>query len=153
MIKTKLQLTWIVLLTIPFFYACKKEKTESNTIKAEFNYDKLLKGRWMMISATISPALNGDTDLFKSYPPCFKDDTVFFKKDSVFLRKTGMYKCNTIEQDTMFYTWNLKDDSIIELNGAESTILLLDDKKLVVATKQMINSKEYINTTTYDNIE
>lgn len=145
----KIKLNTFILLSFLFIFSCKKEKTD--TVKTKSNYEKILEGKWVLNSVFVSPPLNGDTDVYKTFPVCLKDDTLIYKTDSLLIYKTGNNKCSSGESDIVFYKWYMKDDSIIGLNGAESNIIQLDENTLVHTSKQTINTKVYTYKSTYLN--
>lgn len=143
---------FFLLTLILTFSACKKTEVQPAS-KIFSNYEGLIGGKWFLASVKVSPALNGDTDLYASYPNCVKDDTIYYKKDSVFTLNSGTLKCQTSEPQESNYMWYIQGDSTIYLNGGTSLITKLDDKVLETRTYQVMGNVKYTYKHSYLNVK
>jgi hypothetical protein len=103
MVMKTLKLYLMVVLFGLSIFGCKKDSTA--TVKEN------LTGKWMMTAMTISPAINGVTDMFSTSDACGKDDLTIFNADGTITKDEGAVKCNSSNPQTSSGgTWVLSAD-------------------------------------------
>ena len=121
------QLSIMVLIII--MAACKKEKTPAPT---DDTITILQSGDWKLTAFTISPALNGITDVMQNIPPCAKDNLLQFKPNSIFYFDEGATKCDPSGPQRETGTWSY-DPAIKQLKYASPSLDFVIDIKSINA--------------------
>ena len=148
----KLNYLFIVSLFLSTF-SCKKDDAPSKK--------DLLSGKnWMLVSETISPAINFNgiliTDLYAQMDDCTKDDISKFNANGTYTLEEGATKCDV--NDPQVYdsgTWVFNSDQTILVmtsptNGTlNAEIIELTSTKCVVSQESTINDIKYKITDTY----
>jgi hypothetical protein len=94
------------MLVLPLLLGCKKEDEVAPTKR-----DALTKATWIQTALTVSPALNGQTDYFKDFDACTKDDVYRYATDGKYTAEEGASKCTTTAPTVFFEgTWRLTQD-------------------------------------------
>lgn len=110
--------------------SCKKDKDPSKN-------EMLTTGKWKVISSSISPAIDWDSDgdldndLYGLMDACDKDDYTVFRTDGTIEENQGPKKCDSLDPQTDFLIWSLKNnDTILVIDGEDYTIEQLDGTTL-----------------------
>lgn len=123
----------VVLFGLSIF-SCKKDSTAT----AKEN----LIGKWMMTAMTISPAINGVTDMFSTTDACGKDDLIIFNADGTVTNDEGVVKCNASDPQTSSGgTWALSAD------GKTLTVTSTTNE-IQVITVVTLSSTKFVGTMT-----
>jgi uncharacterized lipoprotein NlpE involved in copper resistance len=145
MVMKKLILYLMVVLFGLSLFSCKKdEKTAKEN----------LIGKWMMTAMTISPAINGVTDMFSTTDACGKDDLTIFNADGTVTNDEGVVKCNASDPQTSSGgTWVLSADgktlTMTSTNGTQViTIVTLTSTSFVGKMTMVESGVTYTYTVT-----
>ena len=114
------QLSIMVLIII--MAACKKEKTPAPT---DDTITILQSGDWKLTAFTISPALNGITDVMQNIPPCAKDNLLQFKPNSIFYFDEGATKCDPSYPQIFSLPWKFADNETKLILGTDENAILV----------------------------
>ena len=132
----KLNVYLLVVLFGLSLFSCKKdEKTAQEN----------LIGKWMMTAMTISPAMNGVTDIFSTSDACGKDDLTIFNADGTITKDEGVVKCNSSNPQTSSGgTWVLSADgktlTVTSTNGPQIITIVTLTSTSFVGTQTIVNS-------------
>jgi hypothetical protein len=95
--------------------------------KEENQVNPLIVGKWKLIASTVSPPLEGDTDLFATLDDCEKDDILEFKANNTYELTEGLVKCGedqilesggfVLSADLKKFTIDGEDYEILELSA------------------------------------
>jgi hypothetical protein len=66
----------------------------------------LMNKNWKVTGCVVSPAVNGNTDMYAMAPACSKDDTYRFNANNVHVFDEGATKCFASDPQTISGTWN-----------------------------------------------
>ncbi len=129
--------------------ACTKEyAVEINASKVDLLTDK----EWVVQKLEEKVGNGNWEDIFSQFLPCQKDNWFKFNKDFTVIYNEGPLACipNTANQIIDTDTWRLSNDETILYTGSYAyTILQLDQKTLVVYTKETIAGETYESKSTY----
>jgi hypothetical protein len=146
MVMKTLNLYLLVVVFCLSLFSCKKdEKTPTEN----------LIGKWMVTAMTISPAMNGVTDMFSTSDACGKDDLTIFNADGTVTKDEGAVKCNSSNPQTSSGgTWVLSADgktlTMTNTSGTQQivTIVTLSSTSLVVTQTMVQSAVTYTYTIT-----
>lgn len=110
---------------------------------------------WKISSATISPAVDGKTNLLELIP-CYLENTESYSSNGSFVKDEGSNKCGNVEQ-TRTGTWSFNSsETIIQINYSKSTeidesfnILELSDNTFKYSGIYELEDVEYTLTFTF----
>ena len=98
--------TAITILTVIITCACSKENVNANTGTTDKTATYLMAGNWKLTSITVSPGVNGVTDLSSILPECEKDNIFEFKAGNKFYFDQGAIKCDASLAQSDEGTWS-----------------------------------------------
>jgi hypothetical protein len=148
----KLNFLLIVSLCLATF-SCKKDDAPSKK--------DLISGKnWMLISETVSPAINFNgiliTDLYAQLDDCTKDDISKFNANGTYTFEEGATKCDVNDPQVFDSgTWVFNSDQTILVltspsNGTiNAEIIELTSSKIVTSQQSTIDGINYTVTDTY----
>jgi len=129
--------------------ACTKEyAVEIKASKKDLLTDK----EWIVQKLEEKVGSGNWEDIFTQFQPCQKDNWFKFNKDFTVIYNEGALAClpNMPNQILDTETWRLSDDETILYTGPYAyTILQLDQKTLVVYSKEIIAGETYESKSTY----
>jgi len=129
----KLNVYLIVILFCLSIFSCKKDKTTAK---------ENLIGKWMETAMTVSPAMNGITDMFSTEAACDKDDIIIFNADGTNQSDAGLIKCNASDpQIENEGTWALSADG-------KTLTLTSTNNEIQVLTVVTLSSTSFVGTMT-----
>jgi hypothetical protein len=143
----KLSLYLAVVAIGVVMFGCKKDSTTT------ISKDDII-GKWMMTSMTVSPAMDGVTDMFGTRDACEKDDLTIFNADGTVINDAGATKCSSSDpQSTSGGTWTISSDNktLTITNNGEAmsvTIVSLTSSKFVGKMTEVDGSVTYTITVT-----
>jgi hypothetical protein len=100
--KVKLHFAFISLACLYTLVGCNSSKV-TPSIDTQL---LALPNGWKISSATVSPAIGGETDFLKTMPACSKDNLIFFKKDGSYKTDEGSTKCDPSDPQVIEGTWS-----------------------------------------------
>jgi hypothetical protein len=142
----KISVYLMVIMVGVVMFGCKKDSTT-------ISKDDII-GKWMMTAMTVSPAMDGVTDIFSTWDACEKDDLTIFSADGTVINDAGATKCDPTDQQTSNPgTWSFSSDNkilVITRNGEvmNVTIVTLTSSKFVGSMKEVYNSVTYTRRVT-----
>lgn len=112
----------VAVFSAAIFFACSKDDEKTKT-------EMLTSGSWRMSAATVSPALQGITDLYSLLPSCTKDDFTTFNANGTKVDDEGATKCDPDDPQTVNGTWEFAENEtklIMDKNTAyEMTLTII----------------------------
>jgi hypothetical protein len=145
-----------LLLIVSLFLAtlsCKKDDAPSKK-------DLLCGKNWILVSETVSPAINFNgiliTDLYAQLDDCTKDDISKFNTNGTYTFEEGATKCDVNDPqvwDSGTWVFN-SDQTILVLTSPENgtinaEIIELTSSKVVTSQESTIDDIKYTITDTY----
>ncbi len=139
----------LVLVTL----SCKEDEDPSKK--------ELLSGKnWVMVSQTVSPAINFNgtliTDLFAQMDDCSKDDISKFNSNGTYTMEEGATKCDVNDPQVFDSgTWVFNSDETIlvltsPINGTiNAEIIELTSSKCVISQEETLDGIVYTITNTF----
>jgi hypothetical protein len=128
----KLNLYLMVVVFGLSIFSCKKDEKTAK---------EYLIGKWMATAMTVSPAMDGVTDMF-STTPCDKDDIIIFNANGTVTNDEGVIKCNAADpQTTSGGTWTLSADG-------KTLTLTSTNNEIQVLTIVTLSSTSFVGTMT-----
>ncbi len=110
------------ILTVIIMAGCSKGNSITTPAPDPDNTVTILQsGAWKIAGFTISPALNGVTDVLLNMPPCVKDNLFQFKANGIFNLDEGATRYNPAGPQVETGTWTY-DASIRQLKFSSATV-------------------------------
>lgn len=142
-----------LILAIAFVFvlaSCKKSDPEPT------NTEKLSGKTWKITAATISPAINGQTDFLNQIPSCTRDNTITFNTNGTYTEDESTTKCNANDPQAVQGTWVFGNNETVittKENGSNtsqnSNVVQNDGNVLKISQVTSINNVVYTVTLTY----
>lgn len=144
--------TFLLLVAITglsFLFSCKKDKANNPSSQTR---ELLMTGAWKLTGYSIDPALDADgdgdteTNLFKSWPDCRKDDFYTFINNSTVEVNAGATKCNPGDAQIVKWAYDLSaDEKRMMYDGSEYSIEELNNTTLRLLRKTYYTSTDKIH--------
>jgi len=140
-----MKLLFILSVSLLFLASCKKESGNSKT--------SLLTARpWKF--AKVESKWNNDPwiDEVPSWPQCKKDDEIVFMKDHSYTLRNGATKCDPSDPDVFDVAqwYFLNDETKFEMDGAISTIELLNESQFILSASETSGADTYFSRYTLE---
>ncbi len=111
------------------------------------NTDKLCGKAWKIVTATITPALNGTTDYLAGFDACQKDNLITYNTNNTWVSEEGATKCDPSDPQQVVkgtWSWNSNETAIISKDdGASSTdidtLTILQNDGNTLKNSQVVN--------------
>lgn len=147
--KKILKPAFLIAMTVVALASCKKEEAQAPAnnnpgTPAPTKTQLITAKTWTVSSMTISPAMNGQSDITSMIEPCAKDDTWKFNASKNVTIDEGAQKCDMMGPQTKTKTWGF--------DGNEANITIGSDTyglKEVSATSLKLTHTMQYNGTTY----
>jgi len=153
--KTPVALTAIALMVVG---GCKKDSDEAVSPATPTKTQMLTDKAWKLTACTITPAVQGVTNLYSVMASCELDNTLKFNSDASnsVVQDEGATKCNSMDPQQVAGSWQLNSaetEVMLNLNNQTDTYVLqsISTTSMRVAVTMVINGTTYTTTNTYSN--
>jgi len=146
----------LVAITIFTLASCKKEETPNpgnngtNTPPAPTKTELITSKTWKLSSATLSPAVMGETDYMKMIKDCDKDNTLKFNADKTLVIDNGSMRCNAMDPQTFSKTWALNtNETVVSIGSSSFNLVDVNTSALKLSHSMTYNGTNYTVTEVY----
>ncbi|MEI9945024.1 MAG: lipocalin family protein [Chitinophagaceae bacterium] len=138
----------VLAMVFGFFISCSKKKEDTTPTNPKVAL--IIGSDWKV--SKYETKVNSDPfiDQYPTIAACTQDDRYVFRSDKSYEYNEGPTKCNAGQPQVIYTsTWSLSADGTkITIDGAESTIELLDDNTLIISGNYYTNPDiNYYRTT------
>ena len=148
----------IMGIALMVFSGCKKDSDEAVSPATPTKTQMLTDKAWKLTACTITPAVQGITNLYSVMASCELDNTLKFNSDASksLVQDEGATKCNSMDPQQVAGSWQLNSaetEVLVNLNSQTDTYVLqsISPTSMRVAVSMVINGTTYTTTNTYSN--
>lgn len=145
----------VAALAITLMAACSKDNATPPAQPADNTATFLMAGAWKITGNTVSPALNGITDVYALLPGCETDNLLLFKPAGKFEFDQGVMKCDASVAQSDEGAWSYEsatkklDYNSPLLHSYSITVTSCTATKMVGYYQQIMSGITYTITGTF----